>query len=349
MLINLANQMAEAGIETHLVLCQARGILAEQVSAAVQVVDLDVGSTLAALPGFMRVLRALQPDAVLTAPPDINLVALWAVRLSGVKTRLIVSERNHLTSIVRSSNRLRIRLRPWLEKQFYPWADAIVAISQGVADDLSLSADIPKSRIRVIYNPVVSSDLIAQSQEAVDHPWFAPGSPPVILAAGRLHPQKDYPTLLHAFDRLRKRRTARLLILGEGEERTMLERLVNQLGLEELVSLPGSVSNPFRFMSRAAVFVLSSAWEGFGNVLVEAMACGTPVVSTDCPSGPAEILENGRYGQLVAVGDSVAMAAAIGAALDSPLPPDVLRARAQQFSVENSLKSYCETLGLRLY
>jgi glycosyltransferase involved in cell wall biosynthesis len=172
-----------------------------------------------------------------------------------------------------------------------------------------------------------------------------PGAPPVILAVGRLTLQKDFPTLIRAFARLRARRSARLVILGEGELRDELEALVAELGLTADVALPGFVDNPFSWMRGSALFVLSSAWEGFGNVLVEAMACGTPVVSTDCPSGPAEILENGKWGRLAAVGDAEALARAIAEALDDPNPPDV-RARAAFFSVERSVDAYLAILGV---
>ena len=204
-------------------------------------------------------------------------------------------------------------------------------------------AGLSRQQVCVICNPVVTPEIFSKAQEPVDHPWFAPGQPPVVLGAGRLTIQKDFPTLIRAFALVRAQRRARLMILGEGEERPKLEALVRELGLEEDMALPGFAGNLYAYMARAAVFVLSSRWEGFGNVLVEAMALGTPVVSTDCPSGPAEILERGKWGKLVPVGDIVALSAGVVAELDNPSLSDVAR-RAQDFSLDRIVGQYLELL-----
>ena len=214
-------------------------------------------------------------------------------------------------------------------------------------DTSSSSHNVPaasKVRESDLESNVHTSDLHQKCgrAEPFDHPWFAPGAPPVILGAGRLTEQKDFPTLIRAFALVRKKHPARLMILGEGEERSKLETLVQELGLEKEVSLPGFVDNPYKYMKRAAVFVLSSRWEGFPNVLVEAMALGTPVVSTDCPNGPAEILENGKWGELVPVGETQSLASAVLRTLDRV---DVVRVkgaaeRADQFRVESIIREY---------
>ena len=232
---------------------------------------------------------------------------------------------------------------PWLMKIFYPRADGVVAVSKGVADDLARVIKLPRQRITVIYNPVVTPELLQKAQEPIDRPWFRPGEPPVILGVGRLTRAKDFPTLIRAFALVRKEHPARLIILGDGEERHELEELSRKLGIAGDVDMPGFVDNPFSYMRRSAVFVLSSAWEGFGNVLVEAMACGCPVISTDCPSGPVEILENGKYGKIVAVGDAVELAAAMAATLDAPKSPNVAQ-RAQNFGVEQAVERYLKVL-----
>jgi glycosyltransferase involved in cell wall biosynthesis len=197
---------------------------------------------------------------------------------------------------------------------------------------------------RVIHNPVVTPGLLAQATARLDHPWFAPGQPPVILSAGRLTRQKDHETLVRGFALLRERTPARLIILGEGEERGNLERLTGQLSLRADVQLPGFTLNPFAYMARARLFVLSSRWEGFGNVLAEAMACGAPVVSTDCPSGPAEILQNGVFGRLSPVGDAPALASAMLEALTLPPDPDLLKTRALQFAPDHAVQQYLDAL-----
>jgi len=231
--------------------------------------------------------------------------------------------------------------------RLYPQAHNIVAVSQGVAEDLSTLIQLSPDRVTVIYNPVITPNLLEQALAPLTHPWFEREQPPVILGAGRLSLQKDFPTLLRAFALVRQHRPARLVILGEGEERANLERLAIELGIQNDVSMPGFVDNPFAFMAKASVFVLSSAWEGFGNVLVEALACGCPVVATDCRSGPREILDNGRYGRLVPVGDHEALAKAILETLDNPdFPADrqTRIQRAMEFSVDAAVDKYLKVL-----
>jgi glycosyltransferase involved in cell wall biosynthesis len=233
-------------------------------------------------------------------------------------------------------------LLPRLARIFYRRANAIIAVSQGVADDLVNNIGVSRNKTHVIYNPIVTPALLEKMQIVPSHPWFVPGTPPVVLAVGRLTAQKDYPALLHAFALARQEREMHLLILGEGEKRFELEAMVSSLGLENDVQMPGFVPNPYMYMARASVFVLSSAWEGFSNVIAEALACGVPVVSTDCPSGPAEILENGKFGKLVPVGDPNAMARAILATLDSIPDRRLLRQRAQVFSLETVTSQYID-------
>ncbi|HEX6015774.1 MAG TPA: glycosyltransferase, partial [Geminicoccaceae bacterium] len=231
-------------------------------------------------------------------------------------------------------------------------ADAVVAVSAGVADDLAATAGLPRRLVTVVHNPVVPSDVDRRAAEPVDDPWLEPGEPPVILGVGRLVPQKGFPTLLRAFAQVRQQRPARLVILGEAADRRAtvkrtaeLQKLAAELGIADSVALPGYAVNPFAWMARAGVFVLSSTHEGFGNVLPEALACGCPVVSTDCPSGPAEILENGRWGQLVPVGDDQAMARAILAVLATPPDRAALRSRATAFTVDAAIGRYEALVG----
>ena len=218
-------------------------------------------------------------------------------------------------------------------------------LPEGVADDVARLTGIPADTIRVIYNPVVTPAVLAKMQQPVDHPWFAAGEPPVILGVGRLVSQKDFPTLVEAFAIVRQQRSARLMILGEGEDREKLEAQISALGLQDDVALPGFAENPYAYMAHANVFALSSIFEGFGNVVAEAMAAGTAIVSTDCPSGPAEILEGGRYGKLVPVNDPAALAEGILATLEAPIAADILRQRAQEFSVDRVTDQYIEVLS----
>jgi len=199
------------------------------------------------------------------------------------------------------------------------WADAIVAVSEGVAADLSANTGIPRERVDVIYNPVITPGLFSAASERPAHTWFDDSSQ-VVLGIGRLVPQKNFMLLLEAFRAVRRDRDVRLVILGEGSERPALEAYVQQHGLADSVSLPGFLENPYACMSRAAVTALSSDFEGLPTVLVESLALGTPVVSTDCESGPREILRNGTLGDLVPVNDAAALAESIARALDRPRP-----------------------------
>lgn len=323
-MLNLAHGIAECGYAVDLVLAQTEGPFLAEVRRPVRVVDLKASRVLTSLPALVRYLRREQPTAMLSVFGYVNIIALWAWRLAGVRTRLFVNEQNTVSVEAGNASRWRDRLTPRLIKRFYPWANGIVVVSQGVGDDLAQLTNISREHITVIYNPsVVRAEVQEKAQDPVDHPWFKPDQPPVLLAVGRLQPQKDYPTLIRAFAQVRQTRPARLLILGEGKERPMLEALIKELGLEQDVSLPGFAMNPYAYMARASLFVLSSRWEGLPTVLIEALCCGTPVVSTDCPSGPREILRDGQYGQLVPVGEAGTLARAIETALagETPGPP----------------------------
>jgi glycosyltransferase involved in cell wall biosynthesis len=307
---------------------------------------LNASRALFSLWPLVDYLRKVQPEALISAPDHVNLIAIWARLLAGVKTRTVITTHNTLSIVVRQSAKPQEKFYPILLRLFQRYATHLVAVSQGAAEDLARTAHIPRSRISVIYNPAVHSALRDLALQPNFHPWFADGHPPVILAAGRLIPQKDYPTLLRAFSILKGNRLIRLAILGEGKEQAVLGKLAADLGISSNLDFMGFDNNPYRYMTRCSVFVLSSAWEGFSIALAEALACGAQIVSTDCPNGPAEILDHGKYGRLVPVGDPAAMAEAIGAALDFPLPVDMLHKRAEAFSVDVAVEKYLGILGL---
>lgn len=369
-ILNIARRLSERGHRVDLVMARAEGRFLDQIPPRVRLVDLKAVAAvrvlptlpripgamkhvsalagpsaprvLGSVPAFARYLRRERPDAVLSALNYTNLAALFARRLAGTRTRSVISVHNHLSASLAHSVEPRLRAVPELARTYFPEADEIVAVSRGVADDLARVTGIRRERITTVYNPVVTPDLRELAEETPTHPWLrgGEGSPPVILAVGKLKPQKDFPTLLRAFARVRAERAARLVVLGEGPELNALREFARTLGIEQDVDFPGFVDNPFALMSRAGVFVLSSAWEGFGNVLVEAMACGCPVISTDCPSGPSEILDDGRYGSLVKVGDSDTLAREILRALDAPVDRKALRERAARFGDERSARLY---------
>ena len=344
MMVHLANEFAQCGHECDLVIAEPVGPYLERIDNGVNMVPLNTRFT---RPGVIyklaRYMRRARPAAMLSAMTYPNIAALLSRSLSGVSMRMVISERIALTVQSGRTPGLKEKLKPVLARLVYRRADHIVAISNGVAENLIAGISVDPQRITTIYNPVVTDRELA-SHDRPDHPWFAAGSPPVIVAAGRLAPQKDFTTLLHAFARLVQQTPANLLILGEGPERGKLTELAGQLGIGDSVAMPGYADNPYAYMQHSSLFVMSSAWEGFGNVLVEAMACGCPVVSTDCPSGPAEILDNGRYGRLVMPGDPEEMATAMLEALQNPTPVDVLQRRASEFTASHSARRYMEVL-----
>ncbi|MBY6276608.1 MAG: glycosyl transferase [Symbiobacterium thermophilum] len=320
-MLNLARGFAERDWLVDIVLVKAEGPLQDQIPSKVRVVDLAQHRTLSSIPHLVHYLRQERPKVLISALYHANIVALLAKRVSGIDVHTIVSEHNTMSLLRQGLGLPKSLLMMQLIRSCYRWADSIVAVSHGVAQDLSVHTGIPLSAIDVVYNPVITPQLRELASEVPEHPWFRDGDTrPIVLGAGRLAKEKDFPTLIKAFGLVLRALPARLIIIGEGPMRIELETLIRNLGLEEHVSLPGFVSNPYAYYARSAVFVLSSVSEGFSNVLVEAQACGTPVVSTDCPYGPSEILNGGEYGRLVPVGDCEELARAILQELTSPTP-----------------------------
>jgi len=346
MMLNLAGGLVKHGLRVDLLLVQSMGPFLQQVPGNVRVFELDGRRALTSLPELVTYMRKERPHSLLAAQTHCNIVALWARTMSGVPLRLIVSEHGYISSSSGTGSHPLDRIMPVMARMFYRQADGVVAVSSQAADDLAGIIHLPREKVTVIHNPVVPDDLEEMIKPAPPHPWFHAAHVPVLLAVGRLYQEKDYPTLLRAFALLRAKRRARLLILGEGEKRAELENLASSLQITNDISLPGFAANPFSYMARCAAFVLSSTWEGFGNVLVEALACGAQVVSTRCPGGPAEILAEGKYGRLVPPGEPSLLAAAIASAMDEPISPDLLRGRADDFSIRAILPRYLEILRL---
>jgi glycosyltransferase involved in cell wall biosynthesis len=301
MMVKLANHFAEAGHTTTLLVNHRGGPQERRLSDRVNIRSLDAANTWSAIPRLARYLASHRPPVVLTAMTYANIVALLARRFSGATTRIVISERNTTSEWLNHRNWLRRGLDRSLIRLLYPRSDALIAVSQGVADDLARVVRMPRCPITVIYNPTVDDSTWRSLEEEPDHRWLKEPGPPVIVSAGKFRPQKDFTTLIRAFALVRRRRAARLIILGEGPGRARLESAVGDLALGADVSLPGYVHNPLCYFKRASTFVLSSVFEGFPNVLVEALASGVAVVSTDCPSGPREILAGGKFGALVSM------------------------------------------------
>jgi glycosyltransferase involved in cell wall biosynthesis len=342
MMLRIAKGMCDRGRNVDLVLVKAQGEFVREIPDSVRVVDLDSPSVASAIPLMVRYLRKEAPSAILTALTHMNVAVATARWLARSKARLVLSERNQISLKAADVRAWRQRLAYAGVRFAYPLADAVTAVSKGVANDVLRFARVKPEKVQVIYNPAFGDDLIVRSQEPLDHPWLAEGQPPVVLAVGRLHHQKGFDILLDSFSTVLASRPCRLIILGEGEQRETLERQAQQLGIAAYVQFPGFVKNPYAYMSRAALFVLSSRWEGLPGALIEAMACGCAVVATDCPSGPAEIIENSTQGAIVPVEDSDALAAAMLEALNTPRGRGVDRAR--RFNTASAVDAYLEML-----
>lgn len=273
-----------------------------------------------------------KPDCILPSLARSKVSTLLARRFTEWNPIVIPIVRNVM---MRRTKRTRHRYRV-----LFPFADRFVAISKGVGESMVQHLNLPSSLITCIYNPIDIRSIESLSIDLPVHPWMMDGGTPVIVSVGRLVSAKDFPTLLKAVAELRTRIPVRLIILGEGPCREGLEKLVSELALQDSVLLPGWVDNPFSFMRRASAFVLSSKWEGLGNVLIEALACGCPCVSTNCPSGPSEILDEGRVGPLVPIGDSIALADAICSVVANPPDVEMLRAQAAKFSFQESIDNF---------
>ncbi|MEB3295659.1 MAG: glycosyltransferase [Synechococcales bacterium] len=339
--VNMLKGLIHRNIQADLVVGTAQGPYLNQVPSAARLVDLQAGRVIKSILPLARYLKETHPFALLCHMSHTNVAAVAAHRLAQVQTRLVLIEQVHASRSV--SPLWRSHLVPIFMRWLYPQADAVVGVSEGVAQDLQTMLGL--TDVKAIYSPIVDFQSLQTASNPPDHPWFQPGQPPVFLAVGRLDPQKDFVTLIRAFAQVQAKIPARLMILGEGSERQSLETLIQSLGLTDAIALPGFASNPFAYMSHAAAFVLSSRWEGLPTVLVEALACGCPVISTDCPSGPEEILEQGRFGPLVPMGDVNALANAMVSVLSQPLPKQLLIERAQRFSIHRAMEDYLDLIG----
>jgi len=341
-MINLANELTRRGYSVELVAVSSDGPLKSKVSPQVSIRDLKSSRVLLSLGRIRAFFKADHPSVFISGQTHLNAISAIAHKLAGSPSHLIVVEHNHMSSVIKGEKKWVDRLRPLWARLFYPWANAILAVSEEVAADLSKVSGIKRGKIKVVYNPIIDPVVLQQKDLPIDHPWFNDPQTPVVIGVGRLSAQKGFAGLIHAMAEVNKTRAARLVILGEGEERGNLESLVRSLGMEQNVWLPGYVENPFAYIKRANLFVLSSLWEGLPSVLVEAMACGTSALSTDCPAGPREILEGGHLGKLIPVSDLAAMTEGILFCLANPQDPNALIKRADRFLTTTATQGYID-------
>lgn len=346
MILNLCSGLVRSGFSVDLVIVRARSAHLDEPPDRVRLIDLGARHTLTSLPALVRYLNEERPVALLAAKDRAIKVAVLARALSRVPVTLVGRLGTTISAALEGQGWLRRAAWYTGMRLFYPHVDRIVAVSEGVAEDVRRITGLSRDRVGVVPNPVWTPRLVRLAKEPAPHPWLEDSSVPVILGAGRLTRQKDFPTLVRAFALVRARRECRLVILGDGRQHDELLALAKELGVDNDFALPGFQRNPYAWLARASLFVLSSAWEGSPNVLTEALALGVPVVATDCPSGPREILAGGRYGKLVPVGDAEALTGAIIETLERPLPRDTLQEAARPYTLEASTQGYLQALGL---
>ncbi|MBF0522033.1 MAG: glycosyltransferase [Candidatus Omnitrophica bacterium] len=337
----LANELSTRGIGVDLLLVEKKGPHVDSLSRQVNVVDLAKKGVLASFFAISKYIKDNEPDFFISHLEHANIVtALVKVFSKNVKTKFLLTEHVAPSEWFKNARLLKDRVVHVLGKCFYRYADHVIAVSKGVAKDVISFYGISNDKVSVIYNPVIGKDLMARScAEFV--PLFDEDAD-YILGMGRLVEQKDFSVLIEAFKILKKSRKLNLLILGEGAQRRLLEDLIKKYGLQDHIKLPGHLANPYPYLKRAKVFVLSSRREALPTVLIEALALGVAVVSTNCPYGPAEILDNGRLGRIVEVGNATALAAAIEKTLESRLPEKT--SEMKEYTVDFAVDAYMKLL-----
>lgn len=341
-IVNLANHFVNNGIAVDFLLIEGNRDSEYLISNKVRIFKFDrFGTYLSILPLLNYIIRE-KPSKIYSILDLANIFNLVARAILGSKYQAYVGIQNFTSKHIRSPFKKfveRILLR-----MLAPFAETIIAVSEGVANDLSDYISIPRSKIQVVYNPILTSEIGKLAAKRNNHPWLQNKSSPVILSIGRLNAQKDFQTLIRAFNLLNKERNARLIILGEGEKRDEIDRQIADLELQNLIDMPGFVINPFNYYKNCDVFVLSSIYEGLPSVLLEALSIGCPIVSTDCSSGPDEILEGGKYGELVPVGDYNAISEAIMYVLDGNIKKADQEWR-DRFSIATVMVKYLALFG----
>lgn len=343
---NLIPALARRGYRIDLLKVRDHGPNLPEIPEGVRVVELGTRHVYPSLLPLLRYLRRERPRSLLSDKDRVNHTALLARALSGSPTYLAL--RMGTTVSIDLAKR-----KPWQRAltrasmgKLYPYADNVLVVSGGVADDMAAYTGLSREKITVVPSPIVPERLFHEALPKPDHPWFAEGQPPVILGIGELSWRKDFATLIRAFARLRPEFPSRLMILGRGRQREQLLALAGELGVADDLALPGFVDNPFHYLAHARLFGFTSRWEGLPFALIEALAVGVPVVATDCPSGPREVLEDGRHGPLVPIGDDEALAAALLATLRNPLPREELQQAARPYEIENAATAYAAALNL---
>ena len=348
MLCNLSHGFIKRGLGVDFLIKKVTGPYLSSLPQEIRIIELGTSNSIKVLPALIRYLKQEQPKALLSAKDSANYVAVLAGLLADVPTHIVLRVGTTVSEVLKNRNPLKKFTNIHIMQNLYKRAYVIIAVSMGVAEDIANLTGIAVDRIKVIPNPVVTPELSCLAKKAVDHPWFNGKGPPIIIGIGRFSRAKDFGTLIHAFSQVHKRLSCRLLILGKGRQGPKLRALATELGVKDDFCLPGFVDNPYSYIAKSNLFVLSSIWEGSPNALTEALALGIPVVATDCKSGPREILQDGRYGKLVPIKDANALAEAIFETLQNPLDVDIIKSAAEPYRIEKSTDRYLSAMGIKL-
>ncbi|OGZ68547.1 MAG: hypothetical protein A3D35_02290 [Candidatus Staskawiczbacteria bacterium RIFCSPHIGHO2_02_FULL_34_9] len=348
-IINIIKNLHNPDYDFTVVTGNIGGNLESELGKDVKIINMNRSTILGLFLGLKKVLKQEKPDILVSALPHMNTISMMAKSFSFSKTKMVLTEHTTVSSLSTTARSLLKRLvakiiLPNLMRIYYRAADKIICVSEGVKEDLSLIVG-KLAQMQVIYNPVFDESILNLAKEPLgEDQYIFECAYPVIIAVGRLVKAKDYPNLLNAFKKVLAVKKATLLILGEGPEEKYLKNLVTQLKIYNDVVFLGFKKNPYKYMAHSSLFVLSSVREGFGNVIVEAMACNVPVVATNCKSGPGEIINNEVNGLLVEPQNSEALSSAIIKILQNDkfaksLSDNGLE-RAKYFSIEKSVKEY---------
>ncbi len=343
-MLNLANELDNRGYTVDLLMVKKEGIHLASVSPTINIIDLNIKEILLSVPGLVKYIRKAKPDVLLSVLNHTNVAASLAKLFSFSKVSLVISVRNHLSSGWVKIKTLRKKIYYTLARLVFPTADAVICISQAVRDDFNKLFPGQENKAKVIYSPMLSEKTFELAKLPPEHAWLSQKrTTPVILSVGRFVLQKDFYSLIQAFSILREKREAKLIILGEGYLRDELSKLIKEKNLEEDVDMPGFSKNPYSFFANCDLFVLSSIYEGLGNVLPEALSLSPRIVATDCPGGPPELLQGGRYGTLVEPSNPAALADAMLTALAAP-PKDIPESAWREFIISEATDRYLDVL-----
>lgn len=318
----------------------AGGAYAKEAEKSVPVEYLNVERARKIIKPLIKFLKEKKPEVVLAASFHINCIAVLSKIFSRSKSKLFLAEHTSLDAAFKTLLFHKSFVAKALVRSLYKKTDGLIAVSKGVAESVARYAKIPNDSVKVVYNPVITEEMMKLSQESVTHPFFDQ-TEPVMLAVGRLSSEKDYPTLIEAFKKVNQIKKAKLIIVGDGPEKSEIENKIHNLKLSDRVSLIGSSENPYPYFKKSNLYILSSIREGLPTTLIEALALKTPIVSTDAPSGPREILRDGKYGKLVPVKNVAALADAILETVNSDkinIPDEAIAPYKTEAAVENYLK-----------